>query len=112
MRHVDKVVEELALEASEVLFEGYRVLMVNAPSRFVSLLGHRLAARQGPFAIIWHYREGRFKLSLRSDGSVDVSELAARYGGGGHPGAAGFILPQSDFLALLATATSKSVNRG
>lgn len=31
----------------------------------------------------------RVKISLRSDGSVDVNQLAAAYGGGGHPSAAG-----------------------
>lgn len=33
---------------------------------------------------------GRFHVSLRSDGSVDVAALAVAYGGGGHPTAAGF----------------------
>ena len=32
---------------------------------------------------------GRFKVSLRSRGKVDVAELAARFGGGGHKNAAG-----------------------
>jgi len=32
----------------------------------------------------------RYQVSLRSDGTVDVSELAAAFGGGGHPRAAGF----------------------
>ncbi len=31
----------------------------------------------------------RFRVSLRSDGSVDVAKVAAAYGGGGHPRAAG-----------------------
>lgn len=31
-----------------------------------------------------------FHVSLRSDGMVDVSRIAARFGGGGHAGAAGF----------------------
>jgi phosphoesterase RecJ-like protein len=35
---------------------------------------------------------GRVKASLRSDGSVAVNELAARWGGGGHPSAAGAII--------------------
>ena len=33
-----------------------------------------------------------FRVSLRSDGSVDVAALAATLGGGGHPRAAGFAL--------------------
>jgi phosphoesterase RecJ-like protein len=32
---------------------------------------------------------GRVKISLRSDGSVDINQLAVEYGGGGHPSAAG-----------------------
>jgi phosphoesterase RecJ-like protein len=35
----------------------------------------------------------RYHVSLRSDGSVDVAAIAMRFGGGGHPTAAGF---QSD----------------
>ena len=31
-----------------------------------------------------------FHVSLRSDGAVDVARIAARFGGGGHAGAAGF----------------------
>lgn len=33
--------------------------------------------------------DGKVRVSLRSDGSVDVAEIAARHGGGGHPRAAG-----------------------
>ena len=33
--------------------------------------------------------EGRFRISLRSDGAVDVAAVAASFGGGGHPRAAG-----------------------
>lgn len=43
--------------------------------------------------LIQEYREAghsRMHVSLRSDGSVDVAAIAAAYGGGGHPTAAGF----------------------
>jgi len=33
------------------------------------------------------------KISLRGKGSVDVSRIAARFGGGGHPNAAGCTAP-------------------
>jgi phosphoesterase RecJ-like protein len=33
---------------------------------------------------------GQFHVSLRSEGSIDVSTIAASFGGGGHPVAAGF----------------------
>ena len=35
---------------------------------------------------------GRVKLSLRSDGSIDIRWLAAAYNGGGHPSAAGALV--------------------
>ena len=35
-------------------------------------------------------RKNRYDVSLRSDGTVDVAEIAARFGGGGHSRAAGF----------------------
>jgi phosphoesterase RecJ-like protein len=34
--------------------------------------------------------EQAYHVSLRSDGTVDVAEIAAAYGGGGHVTAAGF----------------------
>ncbi len=34
--------------------------------------------------------KGRYHVSLRSDGSVDVSNIASSFGGGGHASAAGF----------------------
>ncbi len=39
--------------------------------------------------------QGHFHISLRSDGTVDVAEIAARYGGGGHISAAGFNMTAS-----------------
>jgi phosphoesterase RecJ-like protein len=37
----------------------------------------------------------RFHVSLRSDGSVDVSRIASDFGGGGHAEAAGFSVESS-----------------
>jgi phosphoesterase RecJ-like protein len=34
--------------------------------------------------------QGRYHVSLRSDGSVDVAAIAGSFGGGGHTSAAGF----------------------
>ena len=36
---------------------------------------------------------GQVKVSLRAKGDVDVQRIAARFGGGGHPNAAGFSVP-------------------
>jgi phosphoesterase RecJ-like protein len=37
----------------------------------------------------------QYRVSLRSDGSVDVAAIAAGFGGGGHPRAAGCLVPGS-----------------
>ena len=37
----------------------------------------------------------RYHVSLRSEGRIDVSRIAARFGGGGHPAAAGFSTAKS-----------------
>jgi phosphoesterase RecJ-like protein len=44
-------------------------------------------------ALFVEHKDGRVRCSLRSRGEVDVSELAAKYGGGGHKNASGAFLP-------------------
>ncbi len=43
-------------------------------------------------ACLLRERDGRVKVSLRGKGDVDVSAIAAKFGGGGHPNAAGFTM--------------------
>jgi nanoRNase/pAp phosphatase (c-di-AMP/oligoRNAs hydrolase) len=38
-------------------------------------------------------RGGTVKVSLRGKGDIDVNRIAARFGGGGHPNAAGCTVP-------------------
>lgn len=93
LRHENKLVEKLvANNAEEVVFEGIKTLSLNSPS-FQSQIGHALYTKMPPMGIIWHAQEGKIKVSLRSDGGVDVSKLAAKYGGGGHKGSAAFKIP-------------------
>lgn len=44
-------------------------------------------------ALFVELKDGRIRCSLRSTGAVDVSKIAARFGGGGHKMAAGTFLP-------------------
>jgi nanoRNase/pAp phosphatase (c-di-AMP/oligoRNAs hydrolase) len=70
------------------------VLVVNA-SHWMSEIGTRLAP-DCDFAMIWYWdHEAKHtKVSLRAfHDTVDVSEIAKRFGGGGHKKAAGFQLP-------------------
>jgi oligoribonuclease NrnB/cAMP/cGMP phosphodiesterase (DHH superfamily) len=84
------LIDKLLPSAETVLFEGKKILALNAPYYFASDLGHELAARSGTFAIIWNESAGRIRVSLRSTGKTDVSKIAQKYGGGGHKNASGF----------------------
>lgn len=57
-------------------------------------------------------REGTVKVSLRSDGNVDVRKFAQRLGGGGHPAASGFrmYVPIEEAEEALAEQVSAYIN--
>ena len=75
---------------------GYRVPVVNSPVEIHSeLLGE--LAKGHPFAAGYLDRDGRRGWSLRSTAAgLNVAEIARRFGGGGHPRAAGFSTPLGD----------------
>jgi len=88
------VVKKVCEKAVHRKFEGRDVMVVNA-SHWMSEIGGRLSP-DCDFAMIWFYdHEDRIiKVSLRSfHDTVDVSEIAKRFSGGGHKKAAGFTLP-------------------
>jgi oligoribonuclease NrnB/cAMP/cGMP phosphodiesterase (DHH superfamily) len=73
---------------------GKSVLVVNA-SHLISEIGSTLAPRCD-FALLWwwDHRTCQVRASLRAHHEdADVSEVAKRWGGGGHRKAAGFSLP-------------------
>lgn len=73
-------------------------LAINANAVFASDLGAVLAERSGTFGLIWQLdADGWVKASLRGCNRLDLAALARRFGGGGHPNAAGFRLPWSRF---------------
>ncbi|HLO64980.1 MAG TPA: DHHA1 domain-containing protein, partial [Azonexus sp.] len=76
-------------------------ISINANALFASELGNLLAEQSGSFGMVWQLAaDGEVKVSLRSQGKhLDVSVIAARYGGGGHPNAAGFRLPAEQFFS-------------
>ena len=83
-------------------------LAINADTLFASELGNRLADQGGSFALVWQLAaDGEVKASLRAAGTVDVAEIAARYGGGGHANAAGFRLPLARFAREVLSHTSE-----
>jgi len=89
------LVEYTAGRARLVTFEGHDVyfVSVNPLKPFVSALGNFLYTKHPPFSMLAHAHAEGFRISLRSDGSVNVAEIAQKYGGNGHPGSAAFNLP-------------------
>lgn len=90
LKHVEKIVERLAANNFELVkFAGFKTLAVNS-ANFESELGYALVKKMPPLGIVWRRKKGRITVSLRSNGKIDVSKIAQKYGGGGHKEAAGF----------------------
>lgn len=87
-----RLIERMTERPTLVEFEGIRAYAVNSPV-LTSEIADTLLKKLPPIAIVWRERDGEIRVSLRSDGTVDVSKLAARHGGGGHAKASGFLLP-------------------
>jgi oligoribonuclease NrnB/cAMP/cGMP phosphodiesterase (DHH superfamily) len=88
------VISKIAKHATPRKLEGKDVLVVNSP-HWMSEIGNTLGPRCD-FAVIWYWDHDtrQVKVSLRAHhDDADVSEVAKRYGGGGHRKAAGFSLP-------------------
>ena len=91
LHYKNMLIDRLVTKANDVVFEKFKTKAVNSPL-FRSEIGHVLAKKYGPIGIIWRESKGKISISLRSNGKVDVSKLAAKYGGGGHKAAAAFTL--------------------
>lgn len=87
------VISKIAKNAHARKLNGKDVLVVNSP-HWMSEIGNALSTRCD-FAVIWYYDHAtrQVKVSLRAHhDDADVSEVAKKYGGGGHRKAAGFAL--------------------
>lgn len=92
IRYKKMLIEKILRRAETARFAGYRASVVNSPV-FQSEIGHLLVNKSQPIAVIWFFKKEKFKVSLRSNGKVDVAKIAKKYGGGGHKLAAGFSWP-------------------
>lgn len=89
----DELVEKILTFREKATFEGEEIYVLNAERIYRSILGHRLCkinAAEGrtPLAIVYYRYDGWIHCSLRSEGDVNVGEIATKYGGGGHKNAA------------------------
>lgn len=92
-----KALAESSVErAKKVRFEGHKVYFVATHPNITmkSYVGNVLYTKLPPFALMVTAHPDGFGVSIRGDASkIDVSKIAAKYGGGGHPGSAGFFIP-------------------
>lgn len=75
-------------------FEGQLIPVINIIHLYSEITNE--ISEGYPYAISWSYVDrGHYHYSLRTrDDTVDVSEIAKKYGGGGHPQAASFTSKQ------------------
>lgn len=95
LRKHDLDVEKIIINGTRIMtIGGYAVQVVNAPYFMASDVGGTLAG-SGHFGATYIDMPNGRVFSLRSRGAdaIDVSEIAKRYGGGGHKNAAGFTMP-------------------
>lgn len=92
--HIENCVKLIETET------GHRVPLINAPRYIASHVADRLTPDY-PYVIVYYDLEDKRHVSMRSsygkgffaNDPVDLSILATRFGGGGHPGAASFRIP-------------------
>lgn len=91
LRYCDNLMSMMIKDKYTISIKGYDVPIINI-SFFKSEILNKLCFDQ-PFAAGYHYDGEVYRFSLRSkDDGVDVSKIAAMFGGGGHRNAAGFIV--------------------
>lgn len=92
---LNKQVNELANNAFKIKYvlDGFEYIgeAVNVNQYFTSDIGNLISHKDGNnFALMFEYNGKCWKCGLRSRKGVDVSKIAAKFGGGGHAQASGF----------------------
>lgn len=86
--------------AKLVEFEGHRVFFTNTHPMLSmrSTVGNLLCDDEHPFSLVVSAHPEGYGVSIRGNGTVDVSAIAQKYGGGGHKNAAGFQIKITDAI--------------
>ena len=91
LRYQSQIIAQHVKRARVEDLAGYTVPVVNASSLFSEIAGE--LSEGYPFAAVWFDRDDgvrQYSLRSRPPDGIDVSEIARRFGGGGHFHAAGF----------------------
>jgi hypothetical protein len=99
-RKHNKDIAELLTNKFQLDIGGFTVWVANLPYTMASDAAGKLAEGM-PFGATYYYDGEGYVFSLRSQESgIDVSEIASKYGGGGHKHAAGFKIKSSFGIEL------------
>lgn len=106
LRYQKQCVDTAVSKALPIIIDGYEVLAVNvAESSLISDVAGELAHRKAFGATYFFIDEETIQWSLRSrEDGIDVSEVAKKFGGGGHRNAAGFRTKINSPIAQLVRA--------
>lgn len=101
LRYNKILIKSLSKAIYSTEIKGYSIPIINTPFFRSELVGSMSIGQ--PFAAGYHFEDGRFIFSLRSDQdcdtSVDVSIIAGKFpGGGGHKHSSGFSVLSLDEL--------------
>jgi oligoribonuclease NrnB/cAMP/cGMP phosphodiesterase (DHH superfamily) len=86
-------VEKLKNSSYDTQIDGYPCKIVNSPPFFASDVAGELAEKTNFGVCYFEVEKNIFQYSLRSRSDFDVSQIAKKFGGGGHKAAAGFTVP-------------------
>ncbi|MBA3789396.1 hypothetical protein H0X32_03325 [Patescibacteria group bacterium] len=95
MEYFGLLAKYAASKANLVAFEGYECYFANSHPLITlkSTVAEVLYKEKPPIALVVSAHPEGYGVSIRSDGTVDVAEIARKYGGNGHSASAGFQIP-------------------
>lgn len=89
--------------SKEGLLDGFPCWFVNANPEVLCEAARSLLSTHPKHIVLgwyWDAQRDNFYCSIRSNGNIDVSPIAQRFGGGGHPYASGFRV--TDIMSLIS----------
>jgi len=108
IRAENRAIEKAVIRANRLIIDGHEVKAVNNPhliSKTAGALAKTKGAGSGIGVAYFFNQEYNIVVSLRSDkdnpSAVDVSEVAKKFGGGGHKNAAGFTVSIDKFKEFI-----------
>ena len=101
LRKQAKDITEILRGKFRIVLDGHSIWAANVPPMWSSDAGHTLSEKES-FALTFSLDGTHAIVSLRSaEEGADVSEIAKKFGGGGHKHASGFKVSFAEFIQLM-----------